>query len=174
MEEVFKDIEGYDGLYMVSNLGRVKSLGNSNDRREKILKTRKNNWGYLLVSLYSGGKCKTCKVHRLVASAFVENPNNFKEVNHIDENKTNNHADNLEWCSREYNVNYGNRNERQRDTLSKPVKCLENGIIYPSAKQAQMETGIFQGNISKCCNGKYKTAGGFHWKFVKKMKAIFL
>lgn len=165
MEE-WKNIEGYDGLYKVSNLGRVKSLGNEKTRKEKILKTGKTKDGYLQVGLHKEGKRKKCYVHRLVAQAFIENPNNFNEVNHIDENKENNISTNLEWCTGKSNCNHGSRNEKIRVALSKRVKCKETGIIYASTHQAQRKTGVSQGNISSCCNGRYKTAGGYHWQYI--------
>lgn len=173
MEE-WKNIEGYDGLYKVSNLGRVKSLGNgnSNNSKEKLLKPIKRKGGYLAVSLYKEGKLKKFSVHRLVAQSFIENPNNFNEVNHKDENKVNNSVNNLEWCDRKYNCNFGKRNERSalnrtnHPTISKKVLCIETGKIFQSINEAERQTGIKQSSISKCCLGKRKTAGGFHWKFV--------
>ena len=111
MEE-WRDIKGYEGLYQVSSLGRVKSLKDSHDNyREKILKPG-NVRGYLHVNLYKDTKRKTYRIHRLVAEAFISNPNNYEEVNHKDEDKTNNCVSNLEWCTREYNMSYGTINKR--------------------------------------------------------------
>ena len=121
MEEIYKNLdlenlEGkewrpvieYEGLYQVSSLGRVKSLkDNHNNTREKILRQVKLKNGYLVVNLWKGGKYKTCLVHRLVATAFLDNPNNFRCVNHKDENKENNIVSNLEWCTYQYNNTYG-------------------------------------------------------------------
>lgn len=160
MIEIFKDIEGYKGLYQVSNLGNIKSL---KFRKEKTLKPKKDKDGYLMVNLYKEKKPKTFKVHRLVAQAFIENPNNLPEVNHKDEDKTNNHVTNLEWCDRKYNINYGTAIQR----ISKQVLCLETGKIYPSANEVQRQLGFAQGNISACCNGRIKQAYGFHWKYVE-------
>lgn len=116
-KEIWKDIIGYEGLYQVSNLGRVKSLGNGKSKKEKILKQGTNSCGYYQIKLYQNGKYKTYKIHRLVAQTFLDNPNNYYSVNHRDENKQNNCIENLEWCTQEYNVNYGTRNERQSKTL---------------------------------------------------------
>ena len=123
MQEIWKDIEGYEGLYQVSNFGRVKSLDryvlrNGNSLFVKgIVWSQLNNRGYLAVRLCNSGKYKNYLVHRLVACAFVENLNNYTEVNHIDENKHNNHFDNLEWCDRKYNVNYGSRADKFSNSM---------------------------------------------------------
>ena len=155
--EIYKDIQGYEGLYKISNKGNVKSLGNDRTRKERILKPTKNHKGYLQVCLCKQGKIKRFLVHRLVASAFIENPNNYPQVNHKDEDKTNNNVTNLEWCTNEYNINY---------SQSKQVLCVETGKIYPSAIEVERETGFSQGNISSACNGKRKQAYGFHWRYV--------
>ncbi len=123
MEEIWRDIAGYEGLYQVSNLGRVKSLERTTKRfngfkvceykdGNKILKQSKNYKGYLFVGLCKNGKEKKYKVHRLVAEAFIDNPNNLPQVNHKNENKECNISNNLEWCTNKYNCNYGTRNER--------------------------------------------------------------
>lgn len=115
MQEIWKDIKNYEGLYKVSNLGNVKSLpkkaGRSN-RKEKILNFNKNSKGYLRVELSKDKKRKQCLVHRLVAETFIPNYNNLPQINHKDENKENNYIDNLEWCDNKYNNNYGTRNQR--------------------------------------------------------------
>ena len=111
MEE-FRDIIGYEGKYQVSNLGRIKSLNYNRTGKEQILKLGKNKGGYLQIHFFKDGKLQNYSVHRLVASAFIPNPNNYKEVNHKDENKTNNCTENLEWISHIDNMNYGTRNER--------------------------------------------------------------
>ena len=112
MKEMWKDIPGYERLYQVSNLGNVRSLNYNRTGEIKLLKQSTNKHEYKLVSLCKNGKTKTCKVHRLVAIAFIPNPNNLPIINHKDEDKTNNNVNNLEWCTYEYNVNYGTRNER--------------------------------------------------------------
>lgn len=153
MIEIFKDIEGYED-YQISNLGNVKSLRFG---KEKILKPVKDGKKYLCVVLYKQGKHKMCKVHRLVAQAFIDNPNNLPQINHKDEDKTNNQVNNLEWCDCQYNIDY---------SQSKQVLCVETGIIYPSLSEVYRQLGFSQGYISLACNGKYKTAYGFHWKYV--------
>lgn len=171
--EVWKDIEGYEGLYQVSNTGKVKSLGNDKSRKEKILKQGKHTDGYFQVSLFKNSKRKTFRVQCLVAKAFIPNPENKLEVNHKNEIKTDNRVENLEWCDHKYNINYGTRNERvskiltNRKDNSKNVLCVETNIIYQSIMEAQRNTGISNTNISECCNGKRKTAGKLHWKYVK-------
>lgn len=106
--EVWKDVVSYEGLYKVSNIGRVKSLKGT----EKILKTHQVRDGYLTVMLYKDKIPKRMSVHRLVAIAFIPNKNNYPFVNHKDENKKNNHVENLEWCTNEYNMSYGTLGER--------------------------------------------------------------
>ena len=165
MKEEFKDIEGFENLYQISNLGNVKSL---NIRKGRILKPTKDKKGYLVVELCNTKECKrkVCKVHRLVAQAFIENPQNLPQVNHIDEVKTNNAASNLEWCTNEYNINYGTRTERSAKKRSKQVLCTETNVIYPSIKEAAIQTGINDSDICRCCTGKRKTAYGYTWKYV--------
>lgn len=111
MEE-WKDIQGYEGLYQVSNYGRVKSLGNEKKRNDKILKAQTKKNMYKQIGLHKDGIEKKYLIHRLVAQAFIPNPNNYKEVNHKDENPSNNNVFNIEWCSSSYNANYGTRKER--------------------------------------------------------------
>lgn len=110
MREQWKTIEGYN--YQVSSKGRIR-----NKTTKVVKKTFINERGYVVVSLYKEKKLKTFRVHRLVASAFIENPNNNPEINHKDEDKTNNHVTNLEWCTREYNLAYGTRGLRQSQTM---------------------------------------------------------
>lgn len=160
MEE-WRDIEGYEGLYQVSNYGRIYSLITF-----KVLKTRVCRNGYLLIDLHKGKKASTFYVHRLVAQNFLPNPINLPEVNHIDEDKTNNHIDNLAWVTCKDNCNHGTRNARCT-TRKQAVICIETGIIYESTREASRQTGIDQGSISKCCRNipHYITAGGYHWVY---------
>lgn len=127
MIEEWRPIEGYEGLYEVSNTGRVRSLdmylkckGKSYRlQKGKVLSPSKNTDGYLQVCLCCNGKYKKCLVHRLAAQAFIPNPDNLPEINHLDEDKTNNNVDNLEWCDRKYNLNYGSRQDKVRESKLK-------------------------------------------------------
>ena len=178
MSEVWRDVVGYEGLYQMSDQGRVKSLerkvrhwrGGERIQKERILKPITDHYGYQVVNLYTGGKQKMLSVHRLVCQAFHENPDNKPQVNHIDENKTNNCANNLEWCTYEENNNHGTRNERSAKALSKPIGqyTLDGELVktWSSVSEAQRQTGFSRGNISQAANGKYKNSHGFIWKYV--------
>ena len=176
MEE-WKDIDGYEGLYEVSDWGRVKSLENNKSRKEKILKGVKNTYGYLQVHLCKDGKVVWKKVHRLVAQAFLENPQNLPQVNHKDECKTNNSVDNLEFCDNKYNVNYGTRNQRSGEKLTNhPTKSKRVDQIDPQTGEVirQWEStreagrnGFKQNHVSDCARGKYKQYKGFIWKYIQ-------
>ena len=178
MREEWRPVDGHEGLYEVSNMGNMKSLNYKRTGKEKILKLRKNRDGYLVVSLCKEGAMKSYYVHRIVATAFLENPEGYTEINHIDQDKTNNKVDNLEWCSRSYNCNYGTRNKRMAEKLtnnpkiSKPVIAIDmrTGLIveFASVHEAERETGINIGNIIQCCKGKRNSAGGFYWMYVTK------
>ena len=161
IKEIWKDKKDYKGHYQVSNCGRVKSIKFG---KERILKLIPNRYGYLQVTLCKNNIKKVYKVHRLVAEAFIDNPDNLPCVNHKDENKLNNNVDNLEWCTNEYNVNYGTRTER----CSKPVLqyTLDGEFVreWPSIKECD-RNGFKQGNVVACCQGKYKTSKGFIWKY---------
>ena len=158
--EIWKDIKDFEGLYMISNLGNVKSFYTN-----KILKLKKDKDGYLHINLYKNKKQYTLKVHRLVAEAFIPNVNNYREINHIDENKTNNVVENLEWCTRKYNKNYNNKIQ----SISKRVNQYDlNGNLiatYNSTMEASRILGISR-NISACCLGKLKTCGGYIWRYI--------
>ena len=157
-EEIWRVIEGYEGLYWVSNFGRIKS-------KNKILKLTKRN--YVEVGLIKNGVVKTFYVHRLVANAFIPNPNNYFYINHKDENKLNNHVDNLEWCTKSYNNNYGTRTQKTRKKVCQ--YDINNNFIklWDGIRVASRGLNIPSQQISQCCNNtKYrKTAGGYIWKY---------
>ena len=157
MKEIFKDIAEYEGLYQVSNLGNVKALNYRHTGKDKILKPKNKKDGYLEVNLCKEGKVKHHLIHRLVGQAFIENPNNLPQINHRDEDKTNNASSNLEWCDAAYNINY---------SQSKQVMCLETGVVYSSTMEVERQLGFAHSNISSACNGKYKQAYGYTWQYV--------
>ena len=167
MVELWKDIAGYENLYQVSNLGNVVSLKH---KKPFILKPQKDDKGYLRVVLRIFNKTpKWCFVHRLVAKAFIENPNNYPIINHKDENPLNNNVENLEWCSYQYNINYGTAIERRAKKRSIPILQFDkNGILlneYQGISDAARKTGINAGGICSVCKGKLKSAGGYAWKY---------
>lgn len=156
MEE-WRNIKGYEGDYQVSSYGRIKSLKWGN---EKNLKNQKHYKGYEFVTLLKNGKSHKYKVHRLVAQAFIPNPNNYPQVNHKDENKANNKVENLEWCTNKYNANYGTKNKRTAMKNSKKVICITTGDIFNSMKEAREYFNIKGPScIASCCQGERKSAG---------------
>ena len=175
-KEYWKPVVGYEGLYMVSNWGRVKSFDTYRKGRNdsvrfckgRILKPGTNNRGYLYVTLWKNNKPKTFTVHRLVAEAFLPNPDNLSEVNHRDENKTNNNVNNLEWCNRKFNINYGTRNERMIKKRCKPVVqyTLDGQFVreWESTRECD-RNGFNQGAVAACCRGERKTYKGYIWKY---------
>ena len=158
MTEKMKDVKDYEGLYAITRDGKVWSY-----KSKKFLKPGLIRDGYHRVNLCKNGKKKNYLIHRLVAEAFIPNPDNLPQVNHKDEDKSNNCVDNLEWCSAKYNANYGTRTER----ISKPVYCVELNKVFDGARQAARELGLDNSNIIKCCKGKLKTVGGFHWRYAE-------
>ena len=181
MEEIWKDVVGYEGLYQVSNMGRVRSL----TRKVKIQNTNKNRIfrgsikagcyelknGYHVVSLYKNGKSKRFFTHRLVAVAFLENPLNLPQVNHKDENKKNNSVDNLEWCNAKYNTNYGNCIEKriapQRVKVSQFSMDGKYIKTYESMAYIERKLGFNHSAICMCCKGETHSAYGYKWKYAK-------
>lgn len=174
MNEVWKEIEGTNGMYQVSNFGRVKSVSRTvkfgeryRDICDTILKPRLHKNGYYTVCLF--GK-KNRYIHRLVAETFIENPYNLPQINHKDEDKRNNAVWNLEWCDGLYNINYGSAIKRAIDEKSKrhfTVLNLDTGERYKNPLEAQTKTGIHHDSISRVCRNRKGTAGGYHWGYVK-------
>lgn len=167
--EEWRPVVGFEGLYEVSDLGRVKSLNYRRTGKEKILKPKKCNGGYLQLCL-SNGKCRIMRmVHRMAAEAFLGECPAGLEVNHLDENKENNRVDNLEYCSRKYNVNYGTRTARMAATNSKPVLQydLDGNLVkrWPSAREIEQQMGIPSTNITACLKGRIKTTHGYIWRY---------
>ena len=149
-----------------------------NGKTKLILKPRVSNSGYLTVNLYDeNGKNHTVLVHRFVAEIFIPNPNNFPQINHLDENKLNNNILNLAWVTSQENMNYNNRYERAMNTRkagstkTRPMPVLQyskNGIFikeYPSITEAERQTGNHSSNICKALKGIYNTCGGYIWKY---------
>jgi hypothetical protein len=186
-KEIWKEVDGYEGLYKVSSYGNVLSLKYCGSNRKHLLAPNPDHKGYLMVYLSKRGKRKTFKVHRLVASAFIPNPHNLPQVNHKDENKQNNHADNLEWCDSAYNVNYGTANNRRVETIKKsgwqpehmeklhaknriPVLMIhpQTGNVlkrYKCGQEAAIENNINKSSIYQVCKHIRKTAGGYIWRY---------
>lgn len=171
MEEIFRDVKGYEGLYQISNLGNIKSLQKSRrlNKKERLLTPYKNKNGYLWVVLSKDKKLKRYSIHRLVASAFIDNPNNYPQVNHKDENKSNNRVSNLEWCDCKYNNGYGTKKERLSKIKSKPIlQYSKQGDFikrWNNTLEIERELNIYHNLISKCCKGQFKNAGGYVWKY---------
>lgn len=183
MEEIWKDVVGYEGLYQVSNMGRVKSIcsfvrlqnGELMKKKPHVLKPQ-NRVGYKCVNLFKEGRSHTVSIHRLVAKAFLPNCHNYPIVNHKDENKTNNNVENLEWCNNAYNINYGTAKRRRAISQGKAVLQLnKNGVLvkrHLTLMDACRDTQIDYRNISLCCNNRRKTAGGYCWKFERNNEFI--
>ena len=195
MEEIWINIDGFDGCYQVSNLGKVRSVdryvnqwrGGKRKVEGKIKALTLNFGGYHTVVLCEDSKGHTKFIHRLVAIAFVPNPSNYDHVNHIDENKLNNTPSNLEWCTHKYNMNYGTRTERatmaniNHKNKSKMVSqsTLDGDLIaiYPSTKEAMRQTGLSSSSIStSACGGRFDHRrgkwvnshqyAGYKWEYI--------
>lgn len=158
---MLKDIIGYEHEYAVTENGKIWSY-----KTNKFLNPGKHKCGYLQIALWQHNKPKYYFVHRLVAEAFIPNPNNLPQVNHKDEDKTNNNVCNLEWCDRKYNMNYGTMRERSTHNKAKEIRCVETNVIYWCAKEAERQTGIWATHICEACKNHNKTAGGYHWENV--------
>lgn len=180
--ELWRPVVGWEGLYEVSSHGRVRSLdrvvekiewnGKKYQRlyRGKILSINLMNTGYCSATLCLDGRCKPIGVHRLVAQAFIPNPDNLPCVNHKDECKSNNHADNLEWCSHYYNNHYKDRMERAAKSKSRPIEQLsltgEHIAFFPSAAIAARELNIRPNHLYSVLTGNRKTNYGYRWRYV--------
>ena len=169
MDEIWRDIDGYEGLYQISNKGRVKRLLGPSER---ILRPVLNRSGYYYIMLYNDSVKKAFRLHRLVAQAFIPNLYNKPQVNHLDENKKNNCVDNLEWATAKENSNYGSRNERITGRPSIPIiQYSKDGEFikeWQSAVEVKRVLGINNSHIIQCCKGKRKSAGGFVWRYKEK------
>ena len=165
--EIWKDVAEYEGFYKVSDKGNIYSVERRNSRGYgrggRILKPKYDGKGYPQVNLHKNGKSKTTTVHRLVAEAFIPNPESLPQVNHIDEVKDNNNVENLEWCDSKYNINYGTRSERYSQARSKKVRAVnaETGdvLTFNSTMEAG-RNGYSASAVSKACRGVYNTGGG--------------
>lgn len=155
------DIKGYEGLYFVTSCGKVWSY-----KKKSFLKPYVSNWGYLRVNLYGGSvKMKHESVHRLVAIAYIPNPNNYPQVNHKDENKRNNSANNLEWMTAKQNSNYGTRIKKISDFHKKKIRCITTGEVFDSQTEAAIKYGVQQWHISNCCTGIKEHVKGLQFEF---------
>lgn len=188
-EEIWKDVVGYEGLYQVSNLGRVKHLycvvithsGLTRTINERVVKPRLQKNGYLVVDLYKNNKRKESLLHRVVLEAFLPNPDNLPFVNHKDSNRQNCKVENLEWCTASYNTKYSYGNNNRRDKMnwkhgkdnanSKAVYAIDkdgNTVFrFDCIMDAERETGILNSNIVACLKGRHKTAGGYIWIYAE-------
>ena len=191
MTEIWEDIKGYEGLYQISNLGKIKSLDHvvktsnkykatgSRMVKGKMLKCSFDKDGYLTISLSKNNIVKTKRIHKLVAETFIINLHNLPIINHKDENKQNNYVDNLEWCTHQYNTNYNNMPfKRAENRRKKVLQYDKNGNLikkWNSMTEASKHYNISRSNISLCCLRKRKTAGGFIWKYfdeLEKMRSL--
>lgn len=188
MEEIWKQIDGFEGRYYVSNLGRVKVKGGTRRKnpsrvystQDKVLKFNRNNSGYLTVGLgrRMDGTRRTKTVHKLVALAFLPNPNGYTEINHIDENKDNNCVENLEWCTRKYNVHYNNDSmiikgaEKQRKYFGQYDLDGKLIRVWHGFKKLHRETEFDRTEVSRCCRGKKESYRGYTWKYLTKEEAL--
>mgnify|MGYP002991328437 CR=1 FL=1 len=170
--QIWKDIEGYKGHYQISNYGNVRSL-----KKDAFLMKGGYLKGYKIISLWKNGTGKMFRVHRLVAAAFIPNPENKPCIDHIDGDRANNHADNLRWSTRKQNANNPISIERYRKAgiiqkpykqLQIPVQQLKDGFLigsYSSIREAERATGIAHTSISRVIRGTLNTAGGYKWKY---------
>lgn len=162
MQEIWKDIKDTKGRYQVSNLGRVKRK--SFTKEDRILKPELRT-GYPSIQICLNGKRKHARIHRLVATAFIPNPDNLPQVNHKDRDRTNNRVDNLEWCEEKYNLSHAR--------MLKPVYCYDLDKVFESASVAEKETGVNRTSIVKCCKNIQNSAGGMWWSYEENKNEKF-
>ena len=188
MEEIWKDIKSYEGLYQISNTGKIKSLERYKDNhskkqlvKEKIRKQIISKTGYYTCMLNKNGKIKLFKVHRLIAEAFIPNPNNYPIINHKDGNKLNNDISNLEWCNYSHNGKeayrlgliknntYGIKKYNNSLKIKVNQYDLKGNFIkkWKCISDIQKELNYATTNICRCCKGTYKTAYGYIWKYAE-------
>lgn len=187
-KEIWKDIPGYEGFYQVSDMGKIKGISRTVRRKsvaknqgefftikEKYKNILRDTYGYEIVGFCKNSKLKTIKVHRIIATAFIPNPENKPQVNHINGFRNDNRIENLEWCTSKENIIHSFKHLNKNETRFKieklnPLPILQfelNGALikeYPTRAQAEKETGVNQSDICKCASLKQKTAGGFLWK----------
>lgn len=181
--EQWKDVKGYEGLYSVSDQGRIRSEITKDGNGNKLILSQRKRDGYCVVTLRKDRKNKEYRVHQLVMKAFITNPDpeNYTMINHINEDRSDNRVENLEWCDAKHNNNCGTVNERrskilrEKSLLKKRVQCYdkETGSFfreYLGIREAAREMKIDMANISRCIKGKQKSAGGYTWKYVKEDK----
>lgn len=172
LEEEWRDIEGYEGLYQVSNLGRVKSLNYHNTGKEQLLKHRNNDkYGHQRVCLCKCGIKTYKQIHRLVAEAFIPNPEKKSCVDHIDTNTSNNCVENLRWVTHHENSQNPLSIIHYRDANGgKPIYCYETATVYQSTKDAEHQLNVHSSNVSNCCRGLRSQTGGYHFCYADEMK----
>ena len=158
-----KDIIGYEGLYAVASCGQVWSY-----RSKKFLSPSRDKDGYLQVLLYKDGEKQAKKIHRLVAEAYIENPENKPVVHHKDEAKNHNWLNNLEWATVKENNLYSDVPNKAAKAHKKPVYCVELEKEFESAQDAAALLGLYRQNICACCNGRAITTGGYHWRYANE------
>lgn len=204
--EIWKDVVGYEGFYLVSNIGRIATLSHNVEyvsvydgieikktfgAKQCLRKLHRGKHGYIECTLRDSKRVKLMKVHRIVAQAFIPNPNNLPEVNHKNEDKTDNRSENLEWCTQKYNANYGTRNNRLKSSIS----CAHKRGAYQNANQKSRkaiigislidnttiifeksadlhECGFERHLVSKCCRGLRKDHKGYKWMFLSDYEAL--
>lgn len=179
MDEAWADIDGFEGMYQVSTIGRVRSLPRDVAMRRggreytmhhkgRVLRQVRSKDGYATVQIFKDSKPHTFKVHRLVATAFISNQDNLPEVNHIDGNKTNNTVENLEWCTKSHNMRHAYENgliSKENKTFNRKKVRRSDGVVFTSLTEAANASGTHVGNVSACCHGKLAHTSGYGFEF---------